>query len=178
MSSQIKQFLRDPCTHPTDWGEYSAAMNPQKLDYSDFESNISPSDYPEHSSAEELVSKLELLFRVKQLEQEVEELKKAAFSQSYTILITSLGVPELNVLKPIPVTIRKDGDDDFIASFFDANISTGGSTEQEAIYNLQGLITDIFEMHENETSELGPAMIVQKQVLDDVLCRTSQKIMR
>lgn len=108
---------------------------------------------------------------VTRLEQEVEKLKQAVLNQTATIFISSLGVPDIKVIKPIPVTIEKESDEEYIASFMDANISTGGKSGQEAVYNLQSLIADLFEMHEEETSELGPAMKIQNQVLHDVLCR-------
>jgi predicted RNase H-like HicB family nuclease len=87
-------------------------------------------------------------------------------------------MPNLEVKKPIPVVIERESDENYIASFMDANISTGGKSEQEAVYNLQSLIADLFEMHEEETSKLGPAMQMQKQALNDVLCQTSQETMQ
>jgi predicted RNase H-like HicB family nuclease len=120
----------------------------------------------------------ELHEKVAQLERDIQELKQAAFSRTFTTYITSLGMPNLEVKKPIPVVIERESDENYIASFMDANISTGGKSEQEAVYNLQSLIADLFEMHEEETSKLGPAMQMQKQALNDVLCQTSQETMQ
>jgi predicted RNase H-like HicB family nuclease len=117
----------------------------------------------------------ELNERIAQIEQDMQDLNQATTSRTFTTYIISLGVPDLKVKKPIPVTIEREDDENYIASFMDANISTGGNSEQEAVYNLQSLIADLFEMHEEETSELGPAMKIQKQVLHDVLCRISQE---
>ena len=100
----------------------------------------------------------------------IKEIPNAAFST----FISSLGVDGLEVVKPIPVTVRPDSDE-FIASFFDANISTGAESPQEAISNLQSLIADFFEIHENNTEPLGSAMESQKRVLMESICRTSHK---
>jgi predicted RNase H-like HicB family nuclease len=169
MSRIAERLLEDPCLRKTSWADFETSKKSYDISFSG--NNPAFISLEEQSSAEELVNGLELLFRVKQLEQEVEELKQAAFSQTFTIFINSLGIPNLEVKKPIPVTIEKEGEEDYIASFMDANISTGGKSEQEAVYNLQSLIADLFEMHEEETSELGPAMKIQNQVLHDVLCR-------
>lgn len=117
----------------------------------------------------------ELNEKIAQLEHDMQELTQAAISRIFTIFINSLGTPDLEVTKPIPVTIEKEGEEDYIASFLDANIGTGGDSIQEAIQNLQSLIVDTFKMHENMTLKLSPAMIVQKQALLETVCRTSQK---
>jgi hypothetical protein len=96
----------------------------------------------------------------------------------FATFLASLGAEGLEVTKPIPVTVRPDGDE-FIASFFDANISTGGESPQAAISDLQGLIADLFELLEKEPDEkLGPAMRKQRAVLEEFVCRTSRKTNR
>jgi len=93
-------------------------------------------------------------------------------SQSVCAAISSLGIPGYRVLKPIPVTIRKDGDE-FIASFFDANISTGGDNQQEAVANLQSLIADFYdELAAKPLEKLGPSLQRQKRVLAEFVCQT------
>lgn len=95
-----------------------------------------------------------------------------AESQPVCTTVSSLGVPGYGVLKPIPVTIRKDGDE-FIASFFDANISTGGENQQEAVANLQSLIADFYdELAATPSAELGPSLQRQKYVLTEFVCQT------
>jgi hypothetical protein len=101
----------------------------------------------------------------------IREIPNAAF----TTFISFLGVEGIEVIKPIPITVRPDGDE-FVASFFDANISTGAETAQEAISNLQSLIADMFIIHEDNKDPLGSAMKSQQRVLMESLCRTSQKI--
>lgn len=93
----------------------------------------------------------------------------------FTTFITSLGSAGLSLKKPIPVTVFPEGDE-FTASFMDANISTGGSSQQEALYNLQHLIADFFVMDEDEPDvAVGSKMRHQRLVLAECVCRTSPK---
>ena len=111
------------------------------------------------------------------LEQRVANLEQSfhtaiVATQPISIWLSSLGVVGYTVQKPIPVTIRQDGDE-FVATFFDANISTGGDTEQEAIANLQSLIADFYDdLAATPDEKLGPSLRRQKLVLVEFLCRT------
>ncbi|MBZ5624822.1 MAG: hypothetical protein LAQ69_39900 [Acidobacteriia bacterium] len=93
-----------------------------------------------------------------------------------------LGVVPLTMLEPrryeldreIPA-ILQPSEDGFIATFFDANIATGGDTEQEALDNLRSLIIDTFEMLESEPSErLGPEPQRQLKVLQSIIRKVRQ----
>ncbi len=93
-------------------------------------------------------------------------------SQPVCATISSLGIPGYRVLRSIPVTIRKDGDG-FVATFFDANISTGGDNQQEAVANLQSLIADFYdELAATPVEKLGPSLQRQKHVLAEFVCQT------
>ena len=128
--------------------------------------------------SESLAAQLRMRLGVVELEDTVAELKRRITPGSFTTLLVSLGVDDIEVKKHIPVTILPD-DKEFTATFFDANISTGGRTEQEAIGNLQSLIAEMFVDHMSESPEtLGPQMLVQHRVLMDCLCQKSQKTMR
>jgi len=95
-----------------------------------------------------------------------------AESQPVCTTISSLGMPGYRVLRSIPVTIRKDGDE-FIASFFDANISAGGDNQQEAVANLQSLIADFYdELAATPWAELGSSLQRQRHVLAEFVCQT------
>ena len=106
--------------------------------------------------------------RLDELEKRIDQRSREfAFTQ-----ISSLGIPDYAVQKPIPVTICQDGDE-FTATFFDANISTGGDTEQEAVANLQSLIADFYDdLVATPDEKLGPSLRRQKLVLVEFLCRT------
>ncbi|MDG3007775.1 type II toxin-antitoxin system HicB family antitoxin [Paludisphaera mucosa] len=60
----------------------------------------------------------------------------------------------------------------FTASFLDANLSTSGETEAEALDNLKDLLLMAYEdFEQSDDSALGPAMLKQKSVLFDVIQR-------
>jgi len=73
------------------------------------------------------------------------------------------------LLRPITVAIVEDGDG-YMATFYDANVSTTGDTEQEAFENLKSLILDVFDSLERERPErLGPEPRRQLAVLRSFL---------
>src|SRR5207248_538687 len=85
--------------------------------------------------------------------------------------ITDLGDASLEVLKPIPVSIRPSGDD-FVASFFDANVNVSGETEQEAFDGLREILIATFELFGSAPDEgLGPEPMRQFAVLRQFLRR-------
>lgn len=106
--------------------------------------------------------------RVNELEKLIDQRSPAStFTQ-----VSSLGMPGYTVQKPIPVTICQDGEE-FTATFFDANISTGGDTGQEAVANLQNLIADFYdELVATPDGQLGPSLQRQKLILLEFVCRT------
>lgn len=90
-----------------------------------------------------------------------------------TIYISSLGDATIKVQQPIPITIRRDGEE-FIASFLDANVSTGGADLAEAVSNLQSLLADIApDLLSRPDESLGKSMRKQKRVLAEFLCPKS-----
>ena len=73
----------------------------------------------------------------------------------------SLREPIWAVVQPV--------DDGFVATFFDANISTSGDTQEEAAANLKDLILDIYLDLEKEPAErLGPEPKRQLAVLKSI----------
>ena len=89
------------------------------------------------------------------------------------IPISTLAPEPYQLLRDIPAVVEGAGDG-FIATFFDANISTSGDTEEEAVSNLRSLILDTFEYLDSETSDaLGPEPTRQLAVLRVFLRRTS-----
>ncbi len=64
-------------------------------------------------------------------------------------------------------------DDAFVATFFDANISTSGDTQEEAIANLKDLLLDIYlDLEEEPEERLGPEPKRQLAVLRSLIGRT------
>jgi len=85
--------------------------------------------------------------------------------------ITTLSPKPYQLLRDIPVIVQPVGDE-FIATFFDANIGTAGDTQEEAVSNVRSLILDTFEYFESEPPEaLGLEPTRQFGVLRNFLKR-------
>jgi predicted DNA-binding protein len=85
--------------------------------------------------------------------------------QIETVPITTLATDGLKLKRDIPIVIEPV-EDSFVATFFDANLSMSGDTQEEAFRNVRGLIIDIFNDLESEPADrLGPGPKMQLQVL-------------
>ncbi len=79
--------------------------------------------------------------------------------------ITTLVPEPYQLLRDIPAVVQP-ADDGYTATFFDANISTSGDTQEEAVSNLRSLVLDIFEFLNSEPPDtLGPEPTRQLGVL-------------
>jgi hypothetical protein len=83
-----------------------------------------------------------------------------------TVPVQSFAPEPIEVIKPISVVVRM-ASEDFIATFFDANISASGETEVEAVVNLKDMIAAVFECLDRslKQNELGPGPKRQLTVL-------------
>src|SRR5262245_8308534 len=89
--------------------------------------------------------------------------------ETIVVPITTFAPEPYHVLRHIPVVLQPSGEE-FIATFFDANISTAGETEADAVSNLRSLILDTFEYFASEPPEnLGPEPTRQFAVLQEFL---------
>jgi predicted RNase H-like HicB family nuclease len=96
----------------------------------------------------------------------------------FCTFIASLGRDDLEVRKPIPVTLEPDDDGGYIASFLDANIASGGESVQDAVESLQEMIASSFNLLvDMPDARLGPRMRRERMVLLEFLCRSSRKTM-
>jgi len=94
--------------------------------------------------------------------------------QFETVSMTTLATPELNLLRDIPVIIEQT-DSGFVATFFDANLSMSGDTQEEAFSNLRGLLVDVFDDLDSEPPDrLGPGPSTQLRVLRSFIVRGMQ----
>ncbi|MGO9257009.1 MAG: dCTP deaminase domain-containing protein [Bryobacteraceae bacterium] len=101
-------------------------------------------------------------------------LQGLAGSRLGAVPLTTLEPGRYELNRDIPAVLQAS-EDGFMASFFDANIATGGDTEQEALDNLRSLIVDTFEMLESEpTEELGPGPKQQLKVLQSIIRKARQ----
>lgn len=96
-------------------------------------------------------------------------------STAMVTIMKSLACSDIEVSKSIPVTIEADGEE-FIASFMDAGISSGGETIPEAFASLREVVATSFRtLADMPDSKLGPKMLRQKHVLLEFLCQHSPK---
>jgi predicted RNase H-like HicB family nuclease len=101
---------------------------------------------------------------IKLLKTNLEALKD---QQSVVVPVESLDPQPFEVLRPFQVVIRPCRDE-YIATFFDANISAGGETTEEAYANLKDLIGSVFTLLQAENN-LGPGPSAQLAVLRSFL---------
>lgn len=95
----------------------------------------------------------------------------------FATFIASLGRDDVEVRKPIPVTLEPDVDGGFIASFLDANVASGGESVQDAVESLQDMLGMSFNcLVDMPDSKLGPRMRRERAILLEFLCRSSPKI--
>ena len=98
---------------------------------------------------------------------EIREINAELTRRVETILIpiATLAPEPYALVRAIPVVVQPAGRE-FVATFFDANISTAGDTQEEAVANLRSLLLDMFEYLESEPPEaLGPEPTRQLGVL-------------
>jgi hypothetical protein len=120
-----------------------------------------------------IANRLEQVLQLRRLEEQVADLAdrleglEAMGSASSKVATIQTFEPEpYELLKPIGVTIAPDSAGGFVASFFDANVSTTGDNEQEAFGDLKNLILDTLESLSREAPErLGPEPLRQLAVL-------------
>jgi dCTP deaminase len=85
--------------------------------------------------------------------------------------LTTLEPGRYELTRDIPVVLQPS-DDGFTATFFDANIASGGDTEEEAVDNLRTLIIDTFDLLESvEPEKLGREPRRQLQLLRSLIRR-------
>lgn len=91
-----------------------------------------------------------------------------SFSMSYMLTETEPGLT-YDLLRPIPVVIEQN-DENFVASFTDANIHTSGETASEAFNNLKSYIGDVFdELLAIGRERLGPGPRRELTVLEQYI---------
>jgi predicted RNase H-like HicB family nuclease len=119
----------------------------------------------------------EQLSRIVKLERDVQSLKlcceRLQAGQAIIVPITTLAPDPFDLRHDIKVVIQPS-DGEFIATYFDANIATGGDTQEEAFMNLKMLIVDMYESLVDEKEPLGPEPERQLAVLKSVISRRRQ----
>ncbi|MCH8024808.1 MAG: hypothetical protein IIB43_08885, partial [Candidatus Marinimicrobia bacterium] len=123
-----------------------------------------------HNWANDLERILQETSRLEVLSREILLLKRRVSQleaqTSCIVPIKSLHPEPYKVVQTINAVVRLV-DDEYTATFFDANISTTGDTDIEAIANLKDLIAGTFDMlSAHESDRLAPGPERQLSVLE------------
>lgn len=104
--------------------------------------------------------------KVQDLTGRIEQL--ASWRPASTIVpVQSLDNEDLE-LKKVPYVVVEEQDDSFIATFFDAHISSSGDTPYEAVDNVKDMIAATFKRLQKALAEkLGPLPTRQLAILCD-----------
>jgi hypothetical protein len=121
-------------------------------------------------SLKELSSKVEEIRRL--LETVLSKLSSIeTHSPGVFVPIDNFASRPYEVVRPFTVVLAAS-DEGFEACFYDANISSYGDTENEAIENLREVLLDSFDrLNELKDSELGPGPKRQKEILNALIRR-------
>ena len=132
--------------------------------------------------ARDLVGRLRLEQRVQGTEEELQALKmrltqlekrcEDSLKAPVCVPISTLAPEPFDVIKNFYVVVQSE-EDCYVATLFDANISSSGDSQEEAVANVIDLTVMIFRSLENEDdSKLGPAMVRQKHALQSLIRRS------
>ena len=83
--------------------------------------------------------------------------------------ITTLEPEPFELRKPVPIVVQQI-DDQYVASFFDANINASGETQQDAVANLKDIMVILFQRLSKE-KKLGKGPSLQRSILARVTRR-------
>jgi hypothetical protein len=85
---------------------------------------------------------------------------------TFCVPVDSMAPEPLEVVKPFHIVVRRV-DEEYVATFFDANLSASGETDVEAVLNLKDIIAATFVMlRGHEPDQLGPGPRRQLAVLE------------
>lgn len=86
-----------------------------------------------------------------------------------TLQISTFAPEPYEVLRPIPVFVRSEGNE-FVASFIEANVNASGETQQEALESLKALVLDVFDsLKFHPAGKLGPEPARRLAILRDFI---------
>lgn len=116
-------------------------------------------------------------FRIDSLEREIALLKKriSILEEAKPIIvpIETFDPEPYEVLKTFHVIIQSHAEE-YVAYYFDANLSATGETKEEAIYNLKDIIIATFDaLSSHDESKLGLGPLRQIKLLKKVIQKIS-----
>jgi predicted RNase H-like HicB family nuclease len=96
------------------------------------------------------------------LKERVAELEHSA---CVSVPVTTFAPEPYEVVDPFHAVIQPQGDE-YMASFYEANLSASGATREEALANLKDIVVGTFEiLTEHDPEELGPGPASELAVL-------------
>ena len=113
--------------------------------------------------------------RLETLEREIlllqERVSRLETMAAVCVPIETLAPEPYEVLKPFHAVIQAV-EDEYVASFFDANLNASGATQDEALANLKDVIVMVFEsLTAHEPDQLGRGPARQLEVLKEFVRR-------
>jgi predicted RNase H-like HicB family nuclease len=112
--------------------------------------------------------------RVDKLEQDIAQIQghceKLRDGQSITVPVETLAPDPVELRRPFQIVLQPH-EGGYLATFFDAGISTEGDTQEEAVRNLKELVVDLWESFEEDAERLGPVPAKQLTVLRTIIKR-------
>jgi hypothetical protein len=111
----------------------------------------------------------ELNARVDALERQLSD----GSNRSIIVPIQTVEPEPFDLIREIKVVVRPS-DEEFVASFFDANVNASGCTFADAVSNLKAMLLRRFDyLDKMPIAKLGPALIKQIAVLRTIIRRRS-----
>jgi predicted RNase H-like HicB family nuclease len=131
--------------------------------------------------AQELMARLELSRRMDGLERQIKQINgdlnglrehcEKMSRGSLVVPVATFAPGPFEVIKELNFVVQPD-EECFVATLFDANLSSSGDTQEEAVANLKDLIVLVFGDFEGDCDEnLGPMMRRQKHALFSLIRR-------
>lgn len=108
--------------------------------------------------------------RIARLERDIKALKaRVGKPQATTFTVKTFAPEPIVVIKPIPVVVR-GSNDNYVASFVDANINASGDTDVDAVTALMDYMVGYFKvLCDLPSKQLGPGPKRQLAVLKEFI---------
>ena len=107
--------------------------------------------------------------RVGELQNEIRQLRSL---KRFVVPLATLAPYPFVLRQQIPLTIEED-DDEYVATFLEANISASGNTEADAINNFKDSLLSSYQiLSEMPANRLGPLPVRQWAILNSLIHRS------
>jgi len=168
MSSNVQNFGKNWLDNPLGRNEPACDPRVEKpLVVSDWQSIFTSLLGQLRTISEERAQRTSQAVQIRAIEMLIAKIEPVGLS----VLLTTLAPENLKLSASIPVVIQFNGDD-YIASFFDANIHASGDTDQEAFDGLRERVIEVFKiLDSHDPAKLGPEPKKQLAVLRSLISR-------